>query len=358
MKKILLLLLILVVIPILSIEINNNYTLPPCLIFNELPKEYPEEIDKLFNIYKELCVELYSNVNDSFLDTKELHKSLRDIVTELNIDQIKEIIYLEWLARMHIPNYFFEYIGINQFVSYSMNNFEELMFYANEIRDLTYIPDLMIERSLNNKGGSLPWINDFRRTIYERYNSEVDNSNFLLTYNNSRYIHYVIGTVVGEKFISNSQEDDEIEGFYKLEIKTSEKQLSIFQPIFQLLNNKINIDIGTTYLFGVYLSNLSDQLQLSNLSGREIGMTDLSISPNLVFQIDQDYILANKCISPYKQVSPYYQKYLNVDKEISMIEFIANHNRNNQVYSKTKISDFIYRFDKTAGDILGSFQLK
>ncbi len=111
MKKILLMLLLLLTIfsIIQAEEVDREKYMPQKLIYSELPEDYPKELDELFEFYYD-TVKIMDTWGCTYRESRE---KLKSYIETIKIEKQYRLAYLIWLSHNSIPEYYSEYININ-----------------------------------------------------------------------------------------------------------------------------------------------------------------------------------------------------------------------------------------------------
>jgi hypothetical protein len=189
----------------MAIELTEAEIMPKKLIFTELPEDYPAEMNDLFEFYYQTYKELYSRISDitSVHENYAIHESL---INELSLDEIRRIIYWEWIAKIHIHDYWSEFIALHYWIHENMTNRnEESEFrpYADKIWRLLYYPK-GLEQALE-QNVFIFGIGSIRSSIFTRYNYETDES-INVSFSFINYFVPIIGTLINVKSVSLSEE--------------------------------------------------------------------------------------------------------------------------------------------------------
>lgn len=92
-------------------DLEEKKIMPKKLYYNELPDDYPKELEDLFKFYYEYAEEL----SNSGLDNNELKGYVESYIASLTEEKLLSFCYLNWLAKNAIPLYYSEYFLINNF---------------------------------------------------------------------------------------------------------------------------------------------------------------------------------------------------------------------------------------------------
>jgi hypothetical protein len=305
MKKIFLLLIIaLWQLSCMAIELTEAEIMPKKLLFAELPEDYPPEINELFEFYYQTYKELNSRIDD-INDKKGNHSILENYMSEFSHDEIKQFVYWEWLAKNHITEYFFEFIGLHYWLPLtresSGDNWEALLPYAERIRSLLYYPEGSLHIPDRN---SLLWLSSIRGSIYNRYKNEIHRSR-LLTFSGSIRAVPLIGELVNITDISLGTLPSHLvfRDYQILEFNTGKEVKKILAPLSQIssLRNP-ELTIGKKYLILISRTTLPSKVSLERLLNKPIPLL-----------ATHHYTLVEDDVIRVKQDWSMFQYFFNVD---------------------------------------------
>ena len=240
MKIVIIIFTLLFLSKIHSIELTKAEVLPKKLLFAELPENYPPEIDDLFQFYHEMYREVYSRINN-YSDWVENRTITENNIKELSLDEIRRFVYWEWLAKKHIPYYFWEFLDLHHWIILNdEGNWSELLPYKQEILNLVYHPKkIMNAVSDGNYVIGLPWIRHF---LYQRYLLEI-NEFYLINQGNTE-IRPIIGKVVNvtplqyDGDIDDKRDPVGIRNYEIIEVDSGEEiYLFVEQDVFSFKKN-------------------------------------------------------------------------------------------------------------------------
>ena len=109
MNKIIICFVILTFIVIISAnDLEEKKIMPKKLYYNELPDDYPKELEDLFWFFYDFGKQLSESVDND----DEVTKYISCYYDTLSIETAYSFCYLNWLAKNTIPLYYCEYRDI------------------------------------------------------------------------------------------------------------------------------------------------------------------------------------------------------------------------------------------------------
>ena len=157
-KKLILIFVILMVLTscLYSTELEDKNIMPQELYENELPSDYPRELEDLFRYYYNFAIELSKSVQD-INDAGDYVATYYDM---LSIETVLSFCYLDWLANNSIRAYYDEYRHVNKLkgsklVEHPSPIFDDLSYNSKIFSDSTivgwYAMPVRIQHSMHQR---------------------------------------------------------------------------------------------------------------------------------------------------------------------------------------------------------------
>lgn len=291
-------LFIIAMLLMLNIALNGkdydmDKIMPKKLVYAELPDDYPKELDELFIFYWDIA-QIYTEM---IKEPGSLRIELNNYMTNLTFAERRNLVYLIWLASNAIPEYYEEYISINDD---PWNKRNQMVHTWNEIDRLSIYPE--IRRTEAKKGNKTPdmmssitRINNWLKSTFED-NQDVINK----FYYPKTWPIWVRAKVLDSEWVDGNgcQLNSPILYFLRLSIIDSwgdqfkEKEITL---MVRTHNPGYQFEIESEYLvnLGFHISE-SDFLNRFNLQKIEIfPHRNYSTFLSKIHLIENDSILAN-----------------------------------------------------------------
>ncbi len=252
-------------------EITDNIIMPNKLVYNELPDDYPKELDELFDFFYNEAQAVTDNLHKlRGNSTKKIYDIIYDRVKKTDEEKKFRILYLDWLARNTIPLYYGEFKALH------CNR--EFIFSIPEKKrkSISYMPTKVIELWKNNI--RIPWIGNIngliKKSLQEKY---PDKGLKFISY--SGYFFWIKGIVTESSYFERKtlrQGINNTKNYVRLKIDDAIgnefKGKDIIIEIFS--GNNVTLTVGNTYLIPVncnyYNYKFEDKIKFSNrLIGNE-----------------------------------------------------------------------------------------
>lgn len=135
LKKVNLLIMLFCIVMLFGVELDKPHNImPQKLKYNELPENYPKELDELFNFHYAMVKEMAKI--DTVTEREERWLLLQKYKSTLPYETKIKLAYLSWLAKQKITKYYYEYKWINCLSKFYVGEH----FSLAEIKKLSIMP--------------------------------------------------------------------------------------------------------------------------------------------------------------------------------------------------------------------------
>ena len=201
MKKIILILLLTIFVCLAVAEdmdkLDKEKYMPQKLIINELPDDYPRDLEELFKFYYKTVKTVSDYDHELYIDNFYIEK-LQEYMDHISLEKKIHYRYLIWLANQTIPLYYAEYYSINcKTIIPSIPR--------NKMKSKSILPDRFWEKRHNSHfTGTLPIIAQINNKIHTAITDKYPEKLTLLSGILSRSI-YIKCEILEEKLVDRKR---------------------------------------------------------------------------------------------------------------------------------------------------------
>jgi len=243
MKKLLILVfLILAVFSLPTLE-REDY-MPSKLIYNELPDDFPAEVEELLIFLHNSNIEMQKRINMlKEKNAKNKISVLKEMVNKLTIEEVRRYTYLDWIGRRYTGAYYREYINLNGSFFFGKMPYEKVAFLG--------IPEEFYHYS-NTELNYYAWKWNIMSEIRIRFCKEVNDLQFIQL---SNELGIFRGKIIE---ITDIPEIPKINGQNIILLRLLSDEEEIFEVYWiPMTEEEKNLKIGSDIIMKVYTSSSS-----------------------------------------------------------------------------------------------------